>query len=40
MDFSKLSREDWMVGLGGIVLIIDLLFFAWYSYPLGPFGQR
>lgn len=31
MDFSKLSREDWMVLGGGIVLIISLLFFAWYS---------
>ena len=32
MDFSKLSREDWMVGGGGIVLIISLLFFSWYSF--------
>jgi hypothetical protein len=39
VDFSKLSREDWMVGLGGVVLIIDLLFFAWHSYPLGPLGS-
>ncbi len=31
MDFTKLSREDWMVGGGGIVLIISLLFFDWYS---------
>ena len=36
MDFSKLSREDLMVGVGGIVLIIDLLFFAWHSYSFGP----
>lgn len=35
MDFSKLSREDWMVGGGAIVLIIDLLFLSWHSY--GPF---
>lgn len=33
MDFSKLSREDWMVGAGGILLLIGLLFFAWYSLP-------
>jgi len=39
VDFSKLNREDWMVGLGGIVLIVDLLFFAWHSYSLGPFGS-
>jgi len=35
VDFSKLSREDWMVGGGAIVLIIDLLFLAWHS--IGPF---
>ena len=38
MDFSKLSREDLLVGVGGIVLIIDLLFFAWHSYSAGPFS--
>ncbi len=31
MDFSKLSREDWMVGGGSILLIIDLLFLPWHS---------
>lgn len=35
MDFSKLSREDWMVGGGALILIIDLLFLAWHS--VGPF---
>jgi hypothetical protein len=35
VDFSKLSREDWMVGGGSIVLIIDILFLAWHS--VGPF---
>ena len=35
MDFTKLSREDWMVGGGGLVLIIDILFLAWHS--VGPF---
>ncbi len=38
MDFSKLSREDWMVEGGGILLIIGLLFFAWYSTPTVTFG--
>ena len=33
MDFSKLSREDWMVLGGGVVLLVSLLFFAWYSFP-------
>ena len=27
MDFSKLSREDWMVGGGGILLILSLVIF-------------
>jgi hypothetical protein len=31
VDFSKLSREDAMVLGGGIVLIIGLFAFAWYS---------
>jgi hypothetical protein len=31
VDFSKLSREDWMVGGGGIALILSLFIFAWYS---------
>ena len=35
MDLSKLSREDGMVGGGAILLIIDLLFFAWHSYSFG-----
>ena len=31
MDFSKLSREDWMVGGGGILLIIFLFALPFYS---------
>jgi hypothetical protein len=31
MDFAKLRREDWMVLGGGVVLIIGLFAFAWYS---------
>jgi len=31
LDFSKLSREDWMVGGGGVALILSLFIFAWYS---------
>lgn len=37
MDFSKLSREDWMVGGGGILLIIGLLAFPWFSVSAGPY---
>ncbi|HEX2703207.1 MAG TPA: hypothetical protein VHM72_07225 [Solirubrobacteraceae bacterium] len=33
MDFSKLSREDWVVGGGGILLIIFLFALPWYSDP-------
>jgi hypothetical protein len=31
VNFSKLSREDWMVGGGGLVLIVGLLVFPWFS---------
>jgi hypothetical protein len=31
VDVSKLSREDWMVGGGGILLIIFLFALPWYS---------
>jgi len=31
MDFAKLRREDWMILAGGVVLIIGLFAFAWYS---------
>jgi hypothetical protein len=31
VDLSKLSREDWMVGGGAFLLIIDLLFLPWHS---------
>ena len=38
MDFSKLSREDLMVAGGGIILVIGLLAFPWFSLSLGPFS--
>ena len=31
MDFSTLSREDWVVGGGALLLIIDILFLPWHS---------
>jgi hypothetical protein len=31
VDFSKLTREDWMVGGGGILLFIFLLILPWYT---------
>jgi hypothetical protein len=36
MDLTKLSREDWMVGGGGLALLIGLLLFPWFSTH--PFG--
>jgi hypothetical protein len=36
VDFSKLSREDWMVGGGGLLLIIFLFALPFYSYSFGP----
>jgi hypothetical protein len=32
MDFSKLSRPDAVVLLGGVALVIGLLAFPWYHY--------
>jgi len=31
VDFAKLSREDWMVGGGGLVLLVGLLVFPWFQ---------
>jgi hypothetical protein len=31
VDVSRLSREDWMVGGGGLLLIIFLFALPWYS---------
>lgn len=38
MDFSKLSREDWMVGGGGILLIIFLFALPFYTESAGPYS--
>jgi hypothetical protein len=38
VDFSKLSREDGMVLGGGVLLIIGLFAFAWYSVGGGSVG--
>lgn len=38
MDLSKLSREDLMVGGGGLVLLIGMLAFPWFStHPFNAF---
>lgn len=38
MDFSKLSREDWIVGGGGILLIIFLLVLPWHHESIGIYS--
>jgi len=39
VDFSKLSRDDWMVGGGGILLIIFLFALPFYSVSFGPYSS-
>ena len=38
MDFSKFSREDWMVGGGGILLIIFLLVLPWFHESVAGYS--
>jgi len=35
--FEGFSRDDWMVGAGGLLLAITLLFFPWFSVSAGGF---
>jgi hypothetical protein len=37
MDLSKLSRQDLMVAGGGLLLVIGLLAFPWFSVSAGGF---
>ena len=39
MDFKKLTTGDWIVGGGGIVLFIGLLFLPWHDIEFGPFSE-
>jgi hypothetical protein len=36
VNVDNVSREDWILGGIALLLIIDLLFFAWFSLSLGP----
>lgn len=36
LDTSRLSRNDWIVGIGTLVFFISL-FLSWYSAKIGPF---
>ncbi len=37
MNVENVSRDDWIFGGVGLVLVIDLLFLPWYSISVGPF---
>jgi hypothetical protein len=37
MRVETLSRDDWIFGGVGLLLVIDLLFLPWYSISFGPF---
>ncbi len=39
MNVENVSREDWILGGIALVLVIDLLFFPWFSISLGPLGS-
>lgn len=35
VDLSKLTNGEKVVGIGGVLLVIDLLFLPWHSYHFG-----
>ncbi|MEA2901331.1 MAG: hypothetical protein QOH36_1218 [Actinomycetota bacterium] len=39
MDFKKLTQGEKIVLIAGVLLIIDLLFFAWHKVETVVFGQ-
>ena len=39
MDWSKVSRSQWMVTGGTAAAVIGTLLLAWYSFSLGPLGS-
>jgi hypothetical protein len=38
MDLSRLSREDWTVGAGGLLLAFALIAFPWSTVTLGGYS--
>jgi hypothetical protein len=36
MKLEALTKDDWIFAGIGILLVIDLLFLAWFSYSYGP----
>jgi hypothetical protein len=37
MNVENVSRDDWILGGVGLLLVIDLLFLPWFSISVGPF---
>ena len=37
MNVENVSRDDWIFGGVGLLLVIDLLFLPWFSISAGPF---
>jgi hypothetical protein len=36
VDMKAFSRDDWILGGIGFLLLIDLLFLPWFSFSFGP----
>jgi hypothetical protein len=40
MNVENVSRDDWIFGGVGLLLVIDLLFLPWFSISVGPFQRQ
>lgn len=38
MNLESMRRDDWIIGGVALLLVIDLLFFPWFSFSFGPFS--
>jgi hypothetical protein len=38
VNVENVSRDDWIFGGVGLLLVIDLLFLPWFSISVGPFS--
>lgn len=38
MSVQNMSRDDWILGGVGLLLVIDLLFLPWFSLAYGPYS--
>ena len=38
MNTQNITRDDWIIGGVALLLVIDLLFLAWFSISAGPFS--